>query len=353
MISFWIAAGLAVVIALGLVALISARPIAVSADPSRAVYRRQLGEIDDLAERGLLGEEERKSAYAEAARRLLGEGDPDAETPSPPGARSFVWGMALLAGVFAIATYLLVGHPSVPDQPYAKRLAEWKSLPPEDLQAPQVIALLENVKKEQGDNPQFLAFLADMQMRVGNPLAAQRNLERSASIAPDNAETWQQLGVVQLDLNEGRMTPRGRQAFQKALALDPKAIAPRFFLADDLIKSGKVTEGVAALRAMTPDLSPEQKTEVDQRMAEAEKGPAQVASADPASNPAIVAMVEGLAERLRSNPNDPEGWVRLANSYRVLNDQAKLTETLTDARRYFKGRPRELQAIEAAARGTP
>ena len=33
-------------------------------------------------------------------------------------------------------------------------------------------------------------------------------------------------------------------------------------------------------------------------------------------------------------------------------DQAKFNEALTDARRYFKGRPRELQAIEDAAKGT-
>jgi cytochrome c-type biogenesis protein CcmI len=42
------------------------------ADPTLAVYRRQLNEIDDLAERGLLAEGELKAARAEAARRLLG-----------------------------------------------------------------------------------------------------------------------------------------------------------------------------------------------------------------------------------------------------------------------------------------
>src|SRR6202012_4039333 len=40
------------------------------ADPTLAVYRRQLNEIDDLAERGLLAEAALKSARAEAARLL-------------------------------------------------------------------------------------------------------------------------------------------------------------------------------------------------------------------------------------------------------------------------------------------
>jgi len=62
------------------------------ADPTLAVYRRQLSEIDDLAERGLLAEGELKAARAEAARRLLGaakagEGAP-AEAIQPRVSRS-------------------------------------------------------------------------------------------------------------------------------------------------------------------------------------------------------------------------------------------------------------------------
>jgi cytochrome c-type biogenesis protein CcmH len=352
MISLWIAAAVATSLAIGLMALFAARPVPVAADPARAVYRRQLTEIDDLAERGLLGAEERASAHAEAARRLIGEADPDEEQPSPPGAKSFVWGVGLLAGVLAVSAYLWVGHPGLPDQPYAQRLAAWRQTAetqPEALEARQVVALLEEIKKERGGDPQFLTYLAEMQNRVGNPLAAQRYLERAAQLAPDRAEIWGELGLVQLDLNEGKMSPRARASFEKALAIDPKAIAPRFFLADDQIKRGETAAGIAALRAMLPELSPEQQTEVSARIAEAERGGPAVNAA--AADPAIQAMVARLAERLKTNPNDPEGWARLVTSYRVMGDAAKMNEALTDARRYFNGRPRELQAIEDAARG--
>ena len=67
------------------------------------------------------------------------------------------------------------------------------------------------------------------------------------------------------------------------------------------------------------------------------------------ANPAIAAMVQGLAERLKTDPNDPAGWARLVRSYAVMRDTAKLNAALTDARRYFKDRPADLAGIEAAA----
>ena len=36
----------------------------------------------------------------------------------------------------------------------------------------------------------------------------------------------------------------------------------------------------------------------------------------------IRSMVEGLAARLEENPDDPEGWLRLARSYQVLGEKA-------------------------------
>jgi len=351
MITFWIAAVLATAVALGLIAAFAARPVAVALDPSRAVYRRQLSEIDDMAARGLLGEEERKSAYAEAARRLLGEDDPTLETPAPPGARTFVGGVALLTGVFAVAIYLLVGHPGMPDQPFAKRLAAWKAMPAQSLDIPQVVALLEDRKDQdaragKAPDPGLLAFLADMQMRAGNVIAAERNLERSAQLAPNEAETWDHLGQAQVELAQGAVTPDARRSLEKALTLDPKAIGPRFLLADDDIKKGRVQQGLAALKALFPDLSPDQRDQVSAEIASVEKGESVVPNSN--APPNVLAMVHGLAERLKTNPDDPDGWARLIRAYAVLGDQAKLNEALADARRYFKDQPQALATINAA-----
>src|SRR5215469_8757703 len=72
-------------------------------DPTLALYRRQLSEIDDLAERGLLAEGELKAARAEAARRLLGaaKGSEAASTEPVQPRVSRPLRLAVLAGAVA------------------------------------------------------------------------------------------------------------------------------------------------------------------------------------------------------------------------------------------------------------
>src|SRR6185437_7102801 len=108
MIAFWVVAGVLAAVASGLVlfrAAAAARVVAV--DPTPAVYRRQLAEIDELAERGLLAEGERKVAYAEAARRLLGAADAPAEAWNADAAsRKPILAVVLAAAAAALAIYV-------------------------------------------------------------------------------------------------------------------------------------------------------------------------------------------------------------------------------------------------------
>jgi cytochrome c-type biogenesis protein CcmH/NrfG len=47
----------------------------------------------------------------------------------------------------------------------------------------------------------------------------------------------------------------------------------------------------------------------------------------------IRTMGERLAARLRADGSDPDGWVRLVRSYKVLDDRAKMEAAIADARR--------------------
>ena len=52
---------------------------------------------------------------------------------------------------------------------------------------------------------------------------------------------------------------------------------------------------------------------------------------------AVRGMVAGLAARLKTNPDDPEGWVRLVRAYAVLGETARREAALKDASlRYAK-----------------
>src|SRR4051794_9768022 len=90
MLLFWAVAAILTAAAAGLILMRGAGASAQAAavDPAPALYRRQLGEIDDLAERGLMGEAERAAAQAEADRRLLAATDAPVQAwNADPGAR--------------------------------------------------------------------------------------------------------------------------------------------------------------------------------------------------------------------------------------------------------------------------
>src|SRR5258706_11549408 len=134
MITLWIAAAL---IAAGAAALIvqrglDAARLANVADPALGVLRRQLAEIDELADRGLIPADELNGARAEAGRRLLIAADGAAPPPSAGVGRGHLVILAALPAVLAIGLYLLVGSPALPDQPFALRLQAWRGRPQRD-----------------------------------------------------------------------------------------------------------------------------------------------------------------------------------------------------------------------------
>ncbi|MCF6287139.1 MAG: c-type cytochrome biogenesis protein CcmI, partial [Candidatus Hydrogenedentes bacterium] len=58
-------------------------------------------------------------------------------------------------------------------------------------------------------------------------------------------------------------------------------------------------------------------------------------------------MVSGLAEKLKANPNDPDGWVRLLRARRIMGQEAKADIALM--RETFKQNPQTIERILSAA----
>lgn len=353
MIALWIAAFLALAAAAALIVLYSIKPVAVVADPAQTVYLRQLTEFDDLAERGLMSPEEHALARAEAARRALREQSGPAEKEPSRLSRVVVLGAIAMIGVVSLVAYLSVGKPGFPDQPYKARLDSWREMVTPDavgLQPAQVAALLKERAKETPNDPELLRFLAEMQARAGDALTAARTLEQSLKIDPRSVDAWARLGELRVILADNKVTPKAREALDQALALDPKAVVPRFLIGQAEIDAGRRAEGLALWRAMLPDLGPEERAVIEREIAKAE---GTGLAAQGAVDPAIKGMVDRLAARLREEPDDPAGWARLVRSYKVLGDQAALQAALDEARLRFKNRPRDLAAIEAAVNEAP
>lgn len=351
MVVFWTAAGLLSVAAAAVILLRAAGAAAGSGDgdPTLEVYRRQLAEIDDLAERGLMEPAEREAARAEAGRRLLSAADASRAgwSASVPH-RAWVLAVVGGAGAAALCGYLVLGQPGAADQPLAHRVEAWRAGRLTDLGAPQLAAVLRQALKVRPDAEGY-RFLALAEAQSGNPAAAARALRHGVALAPGRADLWEMLGLSLISSAGGEVTPDARKALERSLSLSPGSLVSRFHLARARAASGDLEGGVRDLRTLAAELpaGDPRRADVDEaiREASAPKGPV---IEGPASD-MIGRMVAGLAQRLEANPDDPEGWVRLVRSYAVLGDAAKRDAALEVARRRYSDKPEILARLGEAA----
>jgi cytochrome c-type biogenesis protein CcmH len=328
-------------------------------DPAIGVYRRALAEIDDLAQQGLIGGEERRATHAEAARRLLSAADQTQE----PIIRTLPHGPLMAAAaagpMAALILYFAVGSPGAPDQPFALRLAAWRGAP-ERYAAPELAAVLRSLASQRPADPEPWRRLAALDLSLGDPDGAAHALRKALVIAPGRPELLEPLGEILVLKARGKVDADAQAVFRQALRSDPQSLVARYELARVQIEEGDAAEGLARWRSLLGDLPSDdlrrsllardiKAVERTGRPApEAEVGPGQASEL----SGAIQAMVDGLAARLRAHPDDPQGWVRLVRAYSVLGESAKRDAALARARRLYGGRPGVLGDLNAALRST-
>jgi cytochrome c-type biogenesis protein CcmH len=369
MIWLWIAAAL---VSAGLAALMVQRAAraaqgAGAQNPALAVYRRQMAELDELAERGLLAEGDRRGVRAETGRRLLAAAG-RAEPPLKASRPLTILIAAAAAPLLALIAYFAVGMPGFPDQPFAQRLADWRASDPQTLSPPQMAAILRDVAAERPGDPAPLHNLALAELASGQTLEAIQALHKALMLAPRDAGLWGLLGQASVLQNGGDMGPDAAQAFRQQLALDPAAPVARYYLARARIASGDVAGGLTDWRALSATLSVDDprrrmldneiarvsstgKLDVDQSQGEGPPGgPAGAAGVGPQQ---IQGMVDGLAARLQANPDDPAGWVRLVRAYTVLGETDRRDAALAAARARYAGHADVLAALTSATQPPP
>jgi cytochrome c-type biogenesis protein CcmH len=355
MIAFWATAGI-LSAAAAILILFRAAQAAARAEPgdtTSVFYRRQLAEIGDLAERGLIGEAERKGAEAEAGRRLLAAADQPHETWSTSPSRVPVLAIAVGAPLLAVGLYVAVGSSGMADQPFSGRMAKWLASNPADLAPPEMAAVLGKLTKERPNDPEGFRFLALAEGASNNPAGAVSALKRAVRIAPRRADLWEMLGEAEVFQAGGDLTDDAKDAFAETIKLDPKNVAARFHLARARIKAGDKAGGVADWKALLADMpaADPRRADLRQAIAEAEGGPAPAApqglSGDQMT--AVRGMVAGLAQRLTASPDDPAGWVQLVKAYAVLGETAKRDAALKSAQARYAAEPDVLAELAKAA----
>jgi cytochrome c-type biogenesis protein CcmH len=336
--SFWLFAGLmAAVVAAALVwPLTRRRSSAARERYDLAVYRDQLAEIERDHAAGLIGSDEAEAAKAEVARRILAldvsEEDGAARVASPFGTRIIAVLIALLLPVAAVFLYWTQGTPGLPGLPLAEREAA-----PQEIDSPNA-AMIGQVKRRLSDTPgdaDAWLLLAGLYRQEGLAEESAEAYRRTLALEPERVEALMGLAESLVALHRGEVVAEARQLFARVLDIEPNTPMAFYYAGLALAQDGRLEEArgvwTRLLDASPPDAPwvPVLRRQIARLATELGDG---ADRQSPAGDEAFIrSMVEGLESRLQDSPDDVEGWIMLARSYRVLGETQKAAEALARA----------------------
>ena len=250
---------------------------------------------------------------------------------------------------------------------------------------PAMITKLEEKLKQEPANADGWNMLGWSYFETGRYADAATAYRKAAALAPANAVYWSALGEALVLAGPGGVTKEAEEAFLKALANDPKDHRARYFvgvkkdLAGD--HQGAIDDWIGVLKDTPPGAPWEQPVrELLDKVAKSNDidiagrvpppsaprdatvataaipGPSReqmqaAASLPPGQQDAMVkGMVDRLAARLKDNPADGDGWIRLMRARMVLGDNRGATQALRDAKNAFAGNAAEQARLGDAAK---
>lgn len=323
------------------------------------VYRDQLHEIEADRSRGVLGSEEAEAARLEISRRLLASAGRSErtgpETPAAP-AHSRHANIALVTAaavpVLALSLYLLHGSPGMPASPFAART----DAAVEQAALASVIAQVEARLRQDPEQGKGWEALAPVYLKLGRFRDAADAYANATRLNGDTVPLLAGRAEAAMLASDGVVTEEARAAYEKILKLEPGRVEPRFWLAMAKEQDGKLADALADYRGLLAAAPADavyrqplamRIQEVTARIAAIEGGaPAGPSESDMAAaaklspeqrSQMIAQMVDGLAQRLKTNGRDLPGWLRLLNAYAVLDRKDEARAALADARRNFDG----------------
>ena len=325
-----------------------------------AVYRDQLDEIQRDRSAGLIGEAEAEAARVEVSRRLIAAADA-AESEKPALETSSLWrrratalaGLILLP-VGAVALYLTLGSPDLPGAALATRV----QTPSESGKVENMIAQVEDHLARNPKDGRAWEVLAPVYMRLGRFNDAVRAWSNAIALNGSNAERESEYGQALVAAANGVVTAEAKAAFERSLVLDAQDVLARFYMGMAADQDGRRADADKIwgdLLANAPPGAPW--IEFVRHAMERKATGSATASATPGGSgtpPAdhdVNAMVERLANRLKKDGSDAQGWVQLVRSYRALGQFDKAQTAVADARRVLANDPDKLRQFAEGSEG--
>lgn len=311
-----------------------------------AVLRDQLSEIERDQGRGLISEVEARDATIEIKRRLLALAKTQRAPELATGRGSWAMYIAVVVvGVSGVGLYGSLGSPGMPSVSFADRSDERAAASEIAGLAAELRTRLEAA--ENGGPFQGWMLLGQTYMRMNDYAGAVDAFGVGAEQPEATSATFSQLAEAMLAVESGIITPPIEAVIEQAFAMDPRNPAAVFYQALALDQTGRSVSAYDVLAqriAMESEIAPWMEAFIDQlnrigeRLGRQPVGPMMLLSQDGAPGPnaddiaaaaqmsvedraaMVQSMVARLAARLEDEPDDLEGWLRLANAYNVLGD---------------------------------
>jgi cytochrome c-type biogenesis protein CcmH len=346
MILFWIIAGLLTLTAAVVLAapLFDTRKFKSEDAFALEVYRDQLGELTRDEQRGLLTQEQARAAQIEIERRILALDEGKTFQPARPPSHRLTLAMAVILPLAGFGLYLFLGSPHLPSQSAMERLAEERQRT-----SPEIQKLEAQVAASPSDAQGWID-LGRAYADVERAKDAADSFAKAMALGRNEPDVLRQYAHAAILAEQGRVTSDAQVALQRVLAADPTDPIARFFVA--LAKAqnqdieGALTDWLALERELPANapLHALLTENIDKAARQLGKDPAKLpgrfaAGGGNAPGPSeedmaaaaqmspeqrrqfIEGMVGRLAARMKADPENLEGWIKLANAYGVLGKQ--------------------------------
>ncbi|BDW94610.1 c-type cytochrome biogenesis protein CcmI [Thalassospira tepidiphila] len=357
-----------------------------------AVYRDQLSEIDRDIERGVLSAEQADAARTEVQRRILAADqrikkqqptDTIDQTSANKPVRAVAAGFIVLFIAGGFGLYLDLGNPTMPDRPITSRTDEINAVrmaqtADEDRQSVlnRAVSDLSQRLLENPDDLRAWELLGASLMALGRPEEAQTAFLETVKRSGRDGDYLAMYAESLIRSNNGQINTTARGVLREAEKTDSTDPRIQFYLGLADAQEGNVGAAVdrwIALANGAPGDAPwlpmvvgrineaalAQGINIEGRLNIAENtspGPSQedIAAAQEMTpeeqQQMIMSMVNGLAERLEAEPNNPDGWARLMQAYMVLGREDDAKASFEKASTVFADQPEMIARFDSLAK---
>jgi cytochrome c-type biogenesis protein CcmH len=265
--------------------------------------------------------------------------------------------LILLPGI-AAALYLALGSPNLPGQPLAERVREGH-------QGRSIASLVSEAEAHLERNPDDIRgyeVLAPVYLRMGRFADAVSARRKLLALGGESAGRQSDLGEALVAAANGVVTADAKLAFERALVLDPDDLKAKFYVGLAAEQDGDRAKAAATWRGMMKNAPPGAPwlPMVREALARVDTQPPVNAAPGPTADDVAAAggmsekdrgemirnMVARLADRLKENGSDVEGWQRLLRAYLVLGEREKAVSAAEAAKRALANDTEKLRRIE-------